>query len=149
MITLQKLNIDTIESIIAFDKLCFPSDFWNEEDWRELLNDPRATYYALLDGKSIVGDVFIYNWNGEKDYVKIMNLAVHPNYRHRGLAHQLLNHVTSEMRTQGMHRFFGETRASNRPMQRIFEDCGYILNHIEDDYYQHPIESAYKYVLQP
>ena len=128
MITLTKLSISNIESIMAFDKLCFPTDFWLEKDWRELLDDARAVYYALLDKESIVGDVFIYNWQGEKDYVKIMNVAIHPNYRHRGLARQLMNHVTEEMEAVGMYRFFGETRASNKAMQRVFEDCGYVLH---------------------
>ena len=68
--------------------------------------------------EKIVGDVFIYNWKGEYDYVKIMNLAVHPDYRKQGLAHKLLNYVTEEMKE------------------------------IEEGYFEHPSESAYKYVLQ-
>lgn len=148
MTTLKKLNIDHIDAIIAFDRLCFPTDFWNKDDWADLLNDPRAIYYALLEDEAIVGDVFIYNWNGERDYVKIMNLAVHPNYRRRGLAHRLLQHVTAEMNAVGMNRFSGETRASNKSMQRVFEDCGYALRDIEKDYFEHPVEGAYKYILQ-
>lgn len=148
MITLKRLNLERIESIIAFDRLCFPTDFWEEKVWHELLSDDRAIYYALLDGETIVGDVFFYNWESEKDYVKIMNLAVHPDYRRQGVACRLLNHVTAEMRACGKNRFVGETRASNKPMQRVFYDCGYRLSHIEDDYYEHPAEPAYKYVLQ-
>ena len=70
MTTLKKLNIDHIDAVIAFDRLCFPTDFWNKDDWADLLSDPRAIYYALLDDESIVGDVFIYNWNGEKRLCK-------------------------------------------------------------------------------
>ena len=54
------------------------------------------------------------------------------------MAHKLLNHVTAEMTKIGMHRFCGETRASNRAMQRVFEDCGYLLNVIEEEYYDNP-----------
>lgn len=148
MIILKELNAESIESIMAFDKFCFPTDFWKAEDWKDLLEDERAIYYALLDGEKIVGDVFIYNWKGENDYVKIMNLAVHPDYRKQGLAHRLLNHVTEEMKKLEMWRFCGETRASNKAMQKVFEDCGYKLNKIEEGYFEHPDESAYKYVLQ-
>lgn len=148
MIRLQQLNVNRVEEIIAFDKFCFPTDFWKETDWKDLLEDPRAIYYALTDDDKIVGNVFIYNWIGEKDYVKIMNISVHRDYRKQGFAHELLNHAASEMGKLGMRRFCGETRASNRAMQRVFEDCGYSLNKIEDNYYQNPSESAYKYVLQ-
>lgn len=148
MIEIKQLNAEHMREIVLFDKTCFPTDFWKEGDWKELLEDPRAIYYALLDGDKIVGNVFIYNWEGEKDYIKIMNIAVDADYRKQGLAHRLLNHVRAEMKKIGMQRFCGETRASNKDMQRVFESCGYFLNLIEEDYYDNPNESAYKYVLQ-
>lgn len=147
MLEVKRLTTESFSSILAFDRLCFPTDYWKEADWKELLDDERAIYYALLDGERIIGDVFIYNWKGERDYVKIMNLAVHPDYRKQGLARRLLNHAASEMQQIGMLRFCGETRASNTAMQRVFEDCGYSLRTIEADYYDHPSECAYKYVL--
>ena len=148
MIELKQLFADSIYPIIAFDKACFPTDYWNEHDWKELLADPRAIYLALMDGEEIVGDIFFYNWNGEKDYVKIMNIAIHKDYRNQGLAQKMLNHVSAEMRSLGMHRFCGETRASNKAMQETFERCGYVLSTIEEGYYDNPAESAYKYVLE-
>lgn len=148
MITIKELNIEKLRPIIEFDKFCFPTDYWKEEDWNDLLVDKKAIYYALLDRDKIVGNVFIYNWKGEKDYIKIMNIVIHPDYRKQGLAHKLLNHVTEEMKKIEMKRFCGETRASNGTMQKVFEDCGYKLDKIEEGYYDNPNESAYKYVLQ-
>lgn len=148
MIELKRLDIDNINAIIEFDKECFPSDYWKENDWKELLEDPRAIYYALLDGEKIIGNIFIYNWKGEKDYIKIMNIAVQSNYRNHGLAQKLLNHVKIEMEKIGMKRFCGETRSSNETMQKVFKKCGYVLNKIEEGYFDNPSESACKYVLE-
>ena len=148
MISIQRLDIGQIQAMIQFEHLCFPMVFWKTEDWEELLADERAIYYALMDGEKIVGDAFIYNWMGEKDFVKLMNFAIHPDYRRQGLAKRLLEHVTAEMSALGMKRFCGETRASNRAMQRTFERCGYRLNRMEENYYKNPPESACKYVLQ-
>lgn len=148
MISIQRLDIGQIQAIIQFNHLCFPVDFWKTEDWEELLADERAIYYALMDGEKIVGDAFIYNWMGEKDFVKLMNFAIHPDYRRQGLAKRLLEHVTAEISALGMKRFCGETRASNRAMQRTFERCGYRLNRMEENYYENPPEGACKYVLQ-
>ena len=75
MIELKQLYADSLCSIVEFDKACFPADYWNENDWKELLADPRAIYYALVNDQKIVGNIFIYNWKGEKDYIKIMNIA--------------------------------------------------------------------------
>ena len=148
MIELKQLYADSLCSIVEFDKACFPADYWNENDWKELLADPRAIYYALVDDQKIVGNIFIYNWKGEKDYIKIMNIAVHADYRKQGLAQKMLNHVSDAMKALDMRRFCGETRASNKAMEKAFESCGYVLNTIEEGYYDHPAESAYKYVLE-
>lgn len=113
-----------------------------------MLKDECAIYYALLDGEQIVAGLFLYNWQGKRDYVKIMSLAVHPKYRKQGLGERLLRHAEREMRQLGMTKFCGETRASNNAMQRLFTRCGYRLEWVEENYYQHPDESAYKYILQ-
>lgn len=68
--------------------------------------------------------------------------------RKQGLAHQLLNHVTKEMGQGEVKYFCGETRVSNKAMQKVFEDCGYELDRIEKGYYTHPGENAYKYILR-
>lgn len=145
---IRRFGFENIDIATGFDKLCFPTDFWKEEDWKDLLSDEKAIYYALCEGDRLIGNCFIYNWQGQKDYVKIMNIAVHPEYRKQGLAQMLLNHVTKEMTALGMKRFCGETRESNKAMQTTFEACGYYLSKIEEGYYHNPDESAYKYVLQ-
>ena len=149
MHTIRILGAESAESIIAFNRLCFSeADRWKEEDWHKLLEEERAVYYAMTDGDRLIGDVFIYNWQGEHDYVKIMNVAVHPEYRNRGIAVRLMNHVTEEMKSIGMFRFCGETRSANKAMQKVFEDCGYQLNRIEEGYFHNPEDSAWKYVLR-
>ena len=104
---LQKLGTERMQEIIEFDHLCFPNDFWKEEDWESLLRDERAIYYALLDDGRIVGDLFLYNWQGEQDYVKLMHISVHPDYRKQGLGERLMNHAQQEMKELGMGRFAG------------------------------------------
>ena len=91
---------------------------------------------------------FLYNWQGEQDYVKLMHISVHPDYRKQGLGERLMTHAQQEMKELGMGRFRGETRASNLPMQRLFEKMGYRLDRVEENYYHNPEESAYKYLLQ-
>lgn len=147
MLKKRILGINEKDAIIAFDKLCFPTDHWKTADWEELLADERAVYYAMTDGNRIVGDIFIYDWQGENDYIKVMNLAVHPEYRGRGIGRRLLENAAERMREAGLARVLGETRESNAAMRHIFEECGYRLNRIEQDYYQDPTEAACKYVL--
>lgn len=146
---LKKLNQEGQPEILAFHRLCFsPADCWSEEDWTELLADERALYYALLENGRIVGNIFLYNWQGERDFLKIMNLGIHPDHRGRGLACRLLQKAAEELKASGLERCCGETRESNHAMRRAFERCGYRLNKTEENYYENPTESACKYVLR-
>lgn len=147
MLEIKRLGLERVEEIKDFDVFSFPDDHWDDEAWNELLSDERSVYYALLDDDKLVGNIFIYNWEGKKDYIKIMTMAVHPDYRKQGLASRLMKHSEEEMLKFGMKNFRGETRASNKPMQATFERCGYKLDTVEKDYYDNPTEDAYKYIL--
>ena len=142
----QILHIEDIDKIKAFNKLCFPTDFWKDEDWENLLTDVRATYYALMDGENIVGNVFTYNWAGENDYLKVMNIGVHPDYRRRGIASTLMGYVMDEFQVNALDKICGETRASNQAMQKTFEKFGFLLNNIVENGFSNPEEDEFKYV---
>ena len=145
-IEMKKLNIDNLDQIMEFDLLCFPADHWKEEDWKDLLTDERATYYAFMDGEKLIGDLFTYNWKGEMDYLKIMNVAIHPDYRKQGLANKLMALAKKECEESELVRICGETRESNTAMKTVFEKNGYELNTVEENCYENPVESGYKYV---
>ena len=146
---LQRLNKNDLPEIIAFNRRCFsPADRWSEVDWAELLEDERALYYALLENGQIVGSILLYDWRGEGEFLKIMNLGVGPERRGQGLACRLLQKAAEELKASTLARCCGETRESNIAMRRVFERCGYRLNKTEENYYENPTESACKYVLR-
>ena len=96
---LQRLNKNDLPEIIAFNRRCFsPGGRWSGEDWTELLEDERAHYYALLENGQIVGNMFLYDWQGERDFLKIMNLGVAPDRRGQGLACRLLQKAAEELK---------------------------------------------------
>ncbi|MBR5635772.1 MAG: GNAT family N-acetyltransferase [Pseudobutyrivibrio sp.] len=144
----RKLGVEDKKIILELEKLCFPNDRWNQEDWDDLLSDERATYYGLMDQDKLVGNVFTYNWKGEMDYIKIMNLSVHPDYRGNGYAHNLMALVKEELESSQLKRICAETRSSNKAMQKVFEDCYYKLSKVEENCYENPQEDGFKYVLE-
>jgi len=146
-LTLTILDNTYLDKILDFEKLCFINDCWKKEDWIELLQEDKAIYYALMDKDNIVANLFVYNWQGERDFIKIMNIAVHPDYRNQGLARRLLDTAHTLMVNSNLQRICAETRKSNIPMQKAFEASGYKLNKIEPQCYTNPEEDGYKYVF--
>ena len=144
----RELGFDEIEEIVKFDKLCFPNDAWSREDWEDLLTDERAKYTAIMDNEKIVGDIFTYDWSGEKDYLKIMHLAIHQDHRKEGLAGELMEQTIKEFKSTKLNKICAETRASNIAMQRCFDKYGFIHNDTEKECYQNPSEDGFKYIFE-
>jgi ribosomal-protein-alanine acetyltransferase len=69
---------------------------------------------------------------------EILNLAVHPSARRRGVARTLLNQAFAG----GCRQWFLEVRASNVAAIRLYESVGFRQAGTRAGYYQNPLESA-------
>ncbi len=144
----MKLGLEDLDAIDRIERICFPSDPTRREDWIELLADERTIVFALKEDNIIKSYIAIYNWKGENDYIKIMSLGTHPDYRNRGYAHKIMQYTIDEMLKDGMRIFKAETRQSNIRMQKVFEDFGYRIVDKVAECYENPKEGAYKYSLE-
>ncbi|QSX05926.1 GNAT family N-acetyltransferase [Sedimentibacter sp. zth1] len=143
-----RLTLKDLDDIYKFDIICFPNDYTKREYWIELLEDERTFVFAFKENNIIKANISIYNWKGENNYIKIMTIGTHPDYRNKGYAHMLMQYIIDEMLKDDMHIFKGETRESNLKMQKVFEDFGYKINKKVEEYYDNPTETAYKYSLE-
>jgi ribosomal-protein-alanine N-acetyltransferase len=76
------------------------------------------------------------------DELHINNLAVHPDWRRRGIARELVRHALSEAARQGAPNATLEVRRSNVPARKLYEGLGFSVSGVRVDYYSHPIEDA-------
>jgi ribosomal-protein-alanine N-acetyltransferase len=84
---------------------------------------------------------YIVYWNVD-DEMHILNLAVSPALRRRGLARQLVLQAVKRARGRGARRAFLEVRASNTAAQKLYSDLGFSGSFIRRDYYDAPTEDA-------
>jgi ribosomal-protein-alanine N-acetyltransferase len=91
-----------------------------------------------IDGR-IVGYVLFWLLPGAID---IHNIAVHVDYRRRGIARSLLDKVASEARRQSALRVMLEVRRSNLPAQKLYVSAGFITTGIRKGYYSDDGEDA-------
>lgn len=143
-----RLTIKDLEDFIEMQEICFPGEDTKLEDWIELLEDPRTFVYSIKENDVIKANIAIYNWKGENNYIKIMTIGTHPDYRKQGYAHILMQYIIDEMLKDEMHIFKAETRESNLKMQKVFEDFGYKIIDKVEGCYDNPTEAGYKYSLE-
>jgi [ribosomal protein S18]-alanine N-acetyltransferase len=82
------------------------------------------------------------------DAIDIHNIAVHLEYRRRGIAQALLGEVIREARNQLFTRVMLEVRSSNLPAQTLYRKLGFATTGIRKGYYSDDGEDALAMVLE-
>ena len=127
-----------VAAVAALEQVCF-SDPWSEQSVRSELNNPLSLWLTALDGDTVAGYVGSQTVLDEAD---IMNVAVAPEYRRRGIARQLLDRRRDLLAAQGGRSLTLEVRASNEPAIALYESLGYVQVGRRPNYYFKPREDA-------
>jgi len=69
------------------------------------------------------------------DEVSLLNVAVLPTFRRRGIAQRLLEHAFSEARGRGCRRCFLEVRAGNASAIALYQRMGFVFDGVRRNYY--------------
>ncbi|MCL6621140.1 MAG: ribosomal protein S18-alanine N-acetyltransferase [Syntrophobacterales bacterium] len=109
--------------------------------YSELLNPLSTILVATPAGDpSLVVGYLIY-WVAAAE-MHILNLAVHPRWRRRGVARLLLTTGLARAREQGAHTAWLEVRPSNLPALALYESLGFVPVGRRPGYYEDTGEDA-------
>ena len=72
----------------------------------------------------------------------MMNIAVHPDFRRRGIAEELVVKLVEELKVRGNHSLMLEVRASNEPARKLYDKMGFQQVGLRKNYYRNPKEDA-------
>ncbi len=73
---------------------------------------------------------------------EILNMAVSPSWRRKGIGSQLLEEALNEARTRNVEGFYLEVRESNRGAISFYARHGFIKSGRRANYYSNPTENA-------
>ena len=130
-----------LEAVLAIEEASFNNPTTRE--WYENeLQRPDVCYVFLVraaPGDAVLG--FCAFWK-VIDQIHINNLAIHPDFRGRGLARTLLARVLEEASGIGAPHATLEVRRSNAAARALYERAGFTLAGVRTSYYTNPIEDA-------
>ena len=138
MTKLTEMTAAQVSQVAALEKICF-SDPWSEKSIASELENPLSLWLVALDGDIVAGYVGSQTVLGETD---MMNLAVHPEYRRRGIARELVAGLTERLKGMGSHCLTLEVRASNLPARALYGKLGFVQVGLRPKYYQNPREDG-------
>ena len=138
MIEVQTMTDAHVAQVAELEKLCFSAP-WSENSVASELNNPLSLWLVALDGEKVAGYVGSQSVEGEAD---MMNVAVHPDYRRQGIAHELVTGLVNALKEKGIYSLALEVRASNTPAISLYEQLGFIQVGLRPNYYRNPKENA-------
>jgi [ribosomal protein S18]-alanine N-acetyltransferase len=127
-----------MREIAHIDTLSF-SESWSEESYLEM--NKNKSYLFLqeeIDGK-LAGFILLMD---VVDAIEIIRVAVHPDYRGRGIGDTLVKRALEESIKKGMENIFLEVRESNTKALKLYEKNGFEQCGVRKNYYSNPKENG-------
>ena len=135
---IQTMTHAHVAQIAGLEKLCF-SDPWSEKSVASELDNGLSLWLVALEGETVAGYVGSQTVLDETD---MMNIAVHPDFRRRGIAQALVESLVKQLRQRGSRCLTLEVRASNSPAIALYEKLGFQKIGRRKNYYRDPREDA-------
>jgi ribosomal-protein-alanine N-acetyltransferase len=129
---------DDVDSILAIQAASPEIAQWTANDYSRVARGEMAGWVAE-ENQSIAGFLVARNVTGE---IEILNLAVRPDARRRGIGASRLRVSFAWGRAQQAQKVFLEVRASNLAALRLYERHGFQVTGRRPRYYTAPVEDA-------
>jgi ribosomal-protein-alanine N-acetyltransferase len=133
-----KMNENHVAAVAELEKLCFSLP-WDEASVAGELTNPLSLWLVAEDNGVLAGYVGSQSVLGEAD---MMNLAVKPDYRRRGIGEALVLALVDGLKAQEVSSLTLEVRASNEPAIALYEKLGFYQVGRRPGYYRSPREDA-------
>jgi [ribosomal protein S18]-alanine N-acetyltransferase len=134
-ITIRRAEPGDVEALYSIERRCFAQPHWDEQSFL------RYDSLVVLSGGVIAGFLvsrLVFSATGGAAVEReILNVAVDPPFRRKGLGDLLLS---AELEQGGVH--FLEVRESNAPARRLYEKHGFRAEAMRKGYYDAPVENA-------
>ena len=136
--TIIRMNESHVSQVAQLEKLCF-RDPWSENSVASELNNKLALWLVALEGEQVAGYIGSQTVLDETD---MMNVAVHPDYRRKGIAEALVLELVQQLKVLQSRCLTLEVRASNAPAIALYEKLGFSQIGRRKNYYRNPREDA-------
>lgn len=136
--TYVQMNTSHVPQIAELERLCF-HDPWSENSIASEVKNALSLWFVAIENDVVVGYVGSQTVLGETD---MMNIAVHPDYRKKGIGTGLILTLIHELKQRGSHSLMLEVRVSNEPAISVYKKLGFAEVGRRKNYYRNPKEDA-------
>lgn len=132
------MNESHVAQIAALEKQCF-SDPWSENSVASELTNELSLWLVAEEEGTVAGYVGSQTVLDESD---MMNIAVAPECRRRGIATALISELVTHLKRRGSRVLRLEVREGNASAISLYEGLGFTRLGLRKNYYRNPKENA-------
>ena len=148
---IQRATLENLNVLVALEKACF-SVPWSRKSFAAELEGNQFSRMLMVPhpeyGLEVQAIGYICAWMVFEE-IRFLNLAVHPEFRRRGLATQLIGEAIRLGRAEGCCRGMLEVRESNHAAKKLYEFFHFQAYATRKSYYTNPTEDAILMNLEP
>ena len=148
---IQMATLENINVLVALEKACF-SVPWSKKSFAAELEGNQFSRMLMVPhpeyGLEVQAIGYICAWMVFEE-IRFLNLAVHQEFRRRGLATQLIGEAIRLGREEGCCRGMLEVRGSNNAAKKLYESFHFQAYATRKSYYTNPTEDAILMILEP
>jgi ribosomal-protein-alanine N-acetyltransferase len=127
-----------LDQIVEIEKASMPSP-WSKELFDAELQRSQARYFVAEDKGKVIG--YMGYWEAPEE-AHIINLAVAPQARQKGVGFEMMNHCLGFAYSKGARLATLEVRAGNEAAQKLYEKMNFRTVAIRKKYYSDNQEDA-------
>lgn len=129
---IRPMAAEDIDQLLVIEQASFPTPWTREHFISEMEAGYSFPFVASTDNR-IVGYVCLMSLFEE---AQILDIAVEPELRGRGVAQILMKHAISVARQKGAEVLALEVRSSNAAAIALYEKCGFVRTGLRLNYYE-------------
>jgi [ribosomal protein S18]-alanine N-acetyltransferase len=137
-IELRRLTLAHLGEIEEIERNAYPTP-WSRTMFASELAKPTSICLGAFEGDQLIG--YIVN-SRYVDAWHVMNVAVDPSHRRRGIATRLLERLFELTKADGRRGYTLEVRVSNLGAITLYEDLGFERRGLRRGYYTDNREDA-------
>jgi [ribosomal protein S18]-alanine N-acetyltransferase len=137
-IDIRELDLGHLDAIERIEKRAYPTP-WSRSMFASELAKPTSICLGAFEGEDLVGYVINSRY---VDAWHVMNVAVEPRHKRRGIATMLLEHLFDLTRDDERRGYTLEVRVSNEEAIALYEKLGFEPRGIRRGYYTDNREDA-------
>ena len=147
----RPMQVADVEQVYGIDVLSFALP-WSERSYRyEITENPTSRTWVAeavdSNGQTqIVAMIIVWVI---LDEAHVATIAVHPDYRRRGIGQRLLAWALLDAADHGVIQVYLEVRSGNLAAQTIYERFGFAVTGVRPGYYRDNNEDALLMTLNP